>query len=123
MEKMKFRRRSENNSLTLNKRKEHGTANTSANLDSPTLSAGGGGTGVESGVNEWADVTVNCGDHAWHLHREVLKARSPWFRERIESEERRAAQEVSWSFCTVFGPSELVRHTFNLFIRHPLPRN
>src|SRR5207248_11121439 len=73
-EKMKFRRRSDNQSLK--KSKEQPQANTSANMDSPLYSPG-----------DWSDVTVTCKNSTWCLHKEILMSKCDYFRDRCLSQE------------------------------------
>ena len=74
IEKMKFRRRSDTQSLK--KSKEQPQANTSANMDSTLYSTG-----------DWSDVTVTCKNHTWRLHREILISKCDYFRDRYLAEQ------------------------------------
>lgn len=69
IEKMKFRRRSDTQSLK--KPKETAQANMSANMDSTHYSSG-----------DWSDVIITCKTHTWRLHKEILMSRCDYFRDR-----------------------------------------
>jgi hypothetical protein len=89
IEKMKFRRRSDTQSLK--KSKEQPQANTSANMDSTLYSTG-----------DWSDVTVTCKNHTWRLHREILISKCDYFRDRClaeQSDTQLGVRDVSLWVC------------------------
>jgi hypothetical protein len=76
IEKMKFRRRSDTQSIK--KPKETTQANMSANIESTPYSSG-----------DWTDVIVTCKTHTWRLHKEILMSKCDYFRDRCLAEQNR----------------------------------
>jgi BTB/POZ domain len=95
IEKMKFRRRSDTQSLK--KSKETAQANMSANLDSTLYSSG-----------DWSDVTVTCKNHTWRLHKEILVSKCTYFRNRCLTEQNGSQPGVRNSDLQMLDSANIV---------------